>query len=199
MAGRARGGSARNDEKGRLLAVVRLDEPLDELVDVARLGQATLGQQVAELGLGQALVALAGHRLSLPRLLTLDLGGLTGKFMRRPLGVLVRGLFGLGGLGPGGLVGRLGLLAHRTGQRGRGLSPPNGEAAVQVYRALHQVEIALDGRDEIYLRHLGKAVRQRPRTLAPEVSGLLGRGSGLVSSSAVLPGQGVHIYSSGSG
>jgi hypothetical protein len=42
--------------RGRFSAVVRLDQPLDKLVDVARLGQAPLGQQVAELGLGQDFV-----------------------------------------------------------------------------------------------------------------------------------------------
>ena len=44
---------------GGLIAVC-LDQALGELVHVARLGQAPLGELVAQLGLGQALVALAG-------------------------------------------------------------------------------------------------------------------------------------------
>jgi hypothetical protein len=42
------------------LPVVCLDEALDELVYVAGLGQVPLGQQLAQLGLGQALVTLTG-------------------------------------------------------------------------------------------------------------------------------------------
>ena len=42
---------------GGLLAV-RLDQPLGELGDVARLGQVPLAELVSQLGLGQALVAL---------------------------------------------------------------------------------------------------------------------------------------------
>jgi hypothetical protein len=55
---------------GGLLAAC-LDQPLDELVDVARLGQVPLGELVAQLGLGQALLALAGLVMGLPGLLAL--------------------------------------------------------------------------------------------------------------------------------
>jgi hypothetical protein len=50
------------------LLAVCLDQALDELVDVARLGQLPFGQLAAQLGLGQALVALAGPVMSLPGL-----------------------------------------------------------------------------------------------------------------------------------
>src|ERR1700760_2989672 len=49
----------------RLLAVC-LDQALHELVDIARLGQVALVQQVAQLGLGQTLVALAGLVMGVP-------------------------------------------------------------------------------------------------------------------------------------
>ena len=52
--------------RGGLLPAVCLDQALDELVDGAGLGQVTLVQQVAQLGLGLALVALAGLLVSLP-------------------------------------------------------------------------------------------------------------------------------------
>jgi hypothetical protein len=42
-----------------LLLAVCLYQALDELVDVARLGQLPFGQLAAQLGLDQALVALA--------------------------------------------------------------------------------------------------------------------------------------------
>jgi hypothetical protein len=61
---------------GGLLAVV-LDEALEELVDVARLGQVPRGELVAQAGCGQALVALAGLVMGLPGLLVLGLSGLT--------------------------------------------------------------------------------------------------------------------------
>jgi hypothetical protein len=69
------------------------DQPVDELVDVAGLGQTPLGQLVDQLGLGQSLVPLA-------RLLTLLPG-------RGPLGPL-----GLAFLLPGGFFRVLGLLSE---------------------------------------------------------------------------------------
>src|SRR6266487_3685878 len=87
---------------GALLAVC-LDEALDELVDVARLGQVPLGQQVAQLGLGQAFVARAGPCVSLPGVLALGLAGLACQ--------LLLGLVGLRGLLAGGPLGLLSLLA----------------------------------------------------------------------------------------
>ena len=63
---------------GFLLAVC-LDQALDQLVDVARLGQLPSGQPVAQLGLGEALVALAGLVMSLPGLLALGEAGLASR------------------------------------------------------------------------------------------------------------------------
>src|SRR6266576_1049091 len=59
----------------RALPAFCLDEALDELVDVALLGKVPLGQQVAQFGLGQAFVALAGPCVSLPGVLALGLAG----------------------------------------------------------------------------------------------------------------------------
>src|SRR6201986_4770614 len=53
------------ERAARLLAVC-LDQALHELVDIARLGQVALVQQVAQLGLGQTLVALAGLVMGVP-------------------------------------------------------------------------------------------------------------------------------------
>jgi hypothetical protein len=61
-----------------------------------------LVQQVAQLGLGQALVALAGLVMGVPGLLALDLAGLAGQ--------LLLGLSDLLGLLAGGLLGLAGLL-----------------------------------------------------------------------------------------
>src|SRR5438034_548906 len=85
---------------GSLLAVC-LDQALGEVVDGARLGQVPLGEPVAQLGLGQALVALAGLVMGLPGLLALGLAGLTC--------ALLLGLLGLGGLLADGLLGLGGL------------------------------------------------------------------------------------------
>src|SRR5690348_4647414 len=71
-------------EAGLLLAVC-LDQALDELVDVARLGQLPFGQLVAQLGLGEAFVALAGLVVSLPGLPALGEAGLACPL---PLGLL---------------------------------------------------------------------------------------------------------------
>src|SRR5260370_42040858 len=74
---------------GRLPAVC-LDEALDELVYVALLGQVPLSQQVAQFGLGQAFVALAGLFVSLPGEVALRLSDLTCQ--------LCLGLIGLRGV-----------------------------------------------------------------------------------------------------
>src|SRR5207247_8938122 len=77
------------------LPAVRLDQALDELVYIACLGQVPLGQQVAQLGLGQAFVARAGPCVSLPGVLALGLAGLTGQLLLGPLGLLAGGPLGL--------------------------------------------------------------------------------------------------------
>jgi hypothetical protein len=92
--------------RGGLLLVVCLDQALDELVDVARLGQVTPVQLVAQLGLGQALVPLACPLMSLPGLVTL---GLTGLACPLPLGLL-----GLLRLLACGLLSLVGLLMHEA-------------------------------------------------------------------------------------
>src|SRR5580704_12955161 len=91
------------------LLAVRLDQALHEFVDGARLGQVALVQQVAQLGLGQALIALAGLVMGVPGLLALGLAGLAGQLL---LGLL--GLFGLlaGDAGPLIVIIR----AHRCDQ-----------------------------------------------------------------------------------
>jgi hypothetical protein len=103
---------------GGALPAVGLDEALDEFVDVARLGQVPLGQQVAQFGLGQAFVALAGPCVSLPGVLALSVAGLACQ--------LLLGLLGLRGLLAGGPLGVLSLLAGDvTGRLGlsRTMSP----------------------------------------------------------------------------
>src|SRR6478735_9078701 len=82
----------------RALLAVGAHEALDELLDVARLRQATLGQLVGKLGLCQLLVRLASLGLGF-------LGGgalgLTGETLLLllcllgQLGLLLRDLFGL--------------------------------------------------------------------------------------------------------
>src|SRR4051812_3332977 len=69
------------------LLAVGADEPLDEVVDVACLRQATLGQLVGQFGLGQPFVRLAGLLLGLAGFFALDALGFPG------LGLL--GFFGL--------------------------------------------------------------------------------------------------------
>src|SRR5580693_5804145 len=91
------------------LLAVCLDQALHELVDVARLGQVALVQQVAQLGLGQALIAFAGLVMGVPGLLALGLAGLAGQFL---LGLL--GLLGLAGLLVHEVAGRPGLLADQA-------------------------------------------------------------------------------------
>jgi hypothetical protein len=72
--------------RGGLLLAVCLDQALDEFVDGAGLGQVTPVQQVAQLGLGLALVTLAGLLVSLPGLVTFGLTGLASlpSSCRRP-------------------------------------------------------------------------------------------------------------------
>src|SRR5205823_6245519 len=86
------------------LPAVCLDETLDELIDVARLGQIPLGQQVAQLGLGQAVVAAAGPLVSPPGLRALGLAGLACPLLLSLLGLLA-------GLACPLLLSLLGLLA----------------------------------------------------------------------------------------
>src|SRR5450631_1740744 len=120
----------RRGRPGGLLAV-SLDQALEELVDVAGLGQVARGELVAQLGLGLALVALAGLVMGLPGLLALGLAGLSCAFLPGLLGLfglLADGLLGLGGLLvhdvadrrghlPHDVSGRLGLVTHHAGQR----------------------------------------------------------------------------------
>ena len=75
-------------ERARGLLAVCLDQALHEFVDVARLGQVALVQLIAQLGLGQALVALAGLVVGVPGLLALGLAGLAGQLLLRLLGLL---------------------------------------------------------------------------------------------------------------
>src|SRR5580704_5092932 len=87
----------------RDLLAVCLDQALHELIDVARLGQVALTKLVAQLGLGQAFVALAGLVMGVPGLLALGLASLAGQFLL--------GLLGLVGLLVHEVAGRLGLPA----------------------------------------------------------------------------------------
>src|SRR5437660_2395765 len=106
----------RSGQRG-LLAVC-FDQALHELVDVARLGQLALVQQVAQLGLGQALVALAGLVMGVPGLLALGLASLAGQLLLGLLGqfgLLAGGLLGLAGLLVHEVAGRPGLLTDETG------------------------------------------------------------------------------------
>src|SRR5271170_4233318 len=63
------------------LLAVCLDQALHELVDGAGLGQVAVVQLVAQLGLGQALVALAGLVMGVLGLVALGLAGLTNQFL----------------------------------------------------------------------------------------------------------------------
>jgi len=54
------------------------------------------------------------------------------------------------------VAGRLGTLPDSGRQRARGLHEPDGELAVQLDRALHDIEVALDGRDQVNLRQPGQ-------------------------------------------
>jgi hypothetical protein len=51
--------------------------------------------------------------------------------------------------------------------------PLDGEAAVDVYRPLREIEVAFNGRDQVDLRQPGKPVSQGLRTLRPEIGGLV--------------------------
>jgi hypothetical protein len=84
-----------------LLLAVCLDQTLDEFVDVARLRQVAPAQHVAPLGLGQALVALAGLAWSRSALT-----GLACQFLP--------GLLNLLRLLAGGLLDLPGLLMHEA-------------------------------------------------------------------------------------
>ena len=128
-----------------LLLAVCLGQALDELVDAARLGQLPFGQLAAQLGPWSGPVALTGLVMSLPGLLALGEAGLAC-----PLFV------GLLGLVAGGPLGRLGLsrtmsptdsaLSHEVTGRPH---PLDGEAAVDAYRPLHEIEVPFNGRDQV--------------------------------------------------
>src|ERR1700753_1137126 len=90
----------------RLLAV-RLDEALDEVVDGAGVGEVALLELVAQLGLGLALVTLAGAVVGALSLLALDLAGLAGQ--------VLPGLLRLANLLVHEAADGLGLLADGTG------------------------------------------------------------------------------------
>src|SRR5690242_14228621 len=90
--------------------------------------------------------------------------GLPGQF-----GLLADGLLGLAGLLVREVAGRLGLLADETanglglladdaGQHGRRLRPPEGEVTADVDRSLHELEVALDERDQVDLRQARRHV-----------------------------------------
>ena len=79
----------RRRKRGGLLAV-GAHEPLDQVLDVARLGQATLGQLIGQFGLTQSFVRLAGLFLGLLGFFPLNAPGLAG--------LRLLGLFGFRGL-----------------------------------------------------------------------------------------------------
>src|SRR6185437_12198323 len=73
--------------------------------------------------------------------------------------------------------------------------PLDGEAAVDVYRLLHEIEVPFNGRDQVDLRQPGKPVGQGPRALRPEIGGLVHRTAGSARRGAVLPGHARHVFS----
>src|SRR6478735_8627970 len=100
------------------LLAVGADETLDEVPDVAGLGQPALGQLIRQLCLGQTLVCLAGLLLGLLGFLALDALGLAGLrlFSRFDfLDLLARSLLDLVGLFLRCLLGLLGLLDGQVG------------------------------------------------------------------------------------
>ncbi len=174
---------------------------------VARLGQAPLGQEVAQFGLGQALVGLAGLLVGLPGLLALQPARLAGqlllgrfRLLRLPGGGLLERLSPLAHDVPGrlsplahDLASRLRLLPGHAGQRARRLRPTDGDIAVHVHGPLHQIEVALHGRDEINLRQRRNQARELAHTLRPGIGGLL---RGLASPArhrAVIGGHASHL------
>jgi hypothetical protein len=126
--------------------------------------------------------------------------GLLGQF-----GLLAGGLLGLAGLLVREVAGRLGLLADETanglglladdaGQHARRLRPLDGEVTADIDRPLHELEIALDERDQVDLRQARRhVISQRFRALRPEVSDLLDRAGRLARRGAVALGGDGHI------
>jgi hypothetical protein len=102
---------------------------------------------------------------------------------------------GLAGLLVHEVAGRLGLLADGAGQRARRLRPFEGEVPADVYRPLHELEVALDYRNQVNLRQARKhVVSQLSRALRPEVSDLLYRAGRLARRSTVALGSTGHMY-----
>src|SRR6476660_8082439 len=118
-------------EKRWELLAVGAHEALDEVLDVARLGQAPAGKLIRQLGLGQTLVGFAGLQLGLLGFFPLDALGFAGLglfglfgfvgFLLSLLGFFPLDALGFAGLGLLGLVvlllgGLLGLLRLLHGQ-----------------------------------------------------------------------------------
>src|SRR5664279_3158144 len=162
---RDRPGTGVVEKRGGLLAV-GAHEPLDQVLDVARLGQATPGQLVGQFGLTQSFVRLAGLFLGLLGFFPLNAPGLAGLGLLGLfgfLGLLALGLLGLIGLLLGGLLGvlglpdgqvghdlglvlhdaadLLGLLADGTGQAAEQFGPHDGQITVDVNDLLHVLEV----------------------------------------------------------
>ena len=89
----------------------------------------------------------------------------------------------------------LSLLAGGAGQRARCLRPPESEVPADVYRPLHELEVALDYRDQVDLRQARKhVIAQALRALGPEVGDPLDRAGRLARRSAVALGGAGHMY-----
>src|SRR3954454_16709449 len=158
---------SRASARRRLLGV-GLDEPLDELVDRAGLRQVALGGLLGQLGLGEALVALASLGLGLLASLTRRLGGVAGLLTLGLLGLvglLANRLLDLVGTVAGELgdaadlvaddaADRLELLAGDAGQRVRDLGQLTGVLVVEVHDLLDEGELALDGLGDVDLREV---------------------------------------------
>jgi hypothetical protein len=143
-----------------------------------------------------------------PGLLALGLASLAGQLLLGLLGLiglLAGGLLGLADLLVREAAGRLGLLADQAadglglladgaGQHAHRLCPLDGEVTADVDRPLHELEVALDGRDQVDLRQASRhVVGQLLRALGPEVSDLLDRAGRLARRSAVALGGAGHI------
>src|SRR5690242_9229712 len=141
-------------------------------------------------------------------LLTLGLASLADQLLLGLLGLLgllAGGLLDLADLLVREIASRLGLLADETahglglladdaGQHGRRLRPLDGEVTADVDRPLHELEVALDDRNQVDLRHARRhVVSQLFRALRPEVSDLLDRAGRLARRGAVALGGAGHI------
>src|SRR6185295_15535690 len=133
-----------------------------------------------------------------PGLLAVGLASLAGQLLLGLddlLGLLAGGLLGLAGLLVYELAGRAGLLADGAGQRSLCLGPAESEVPADVYRPLHELEVALDYRDQVDLRQARKhVIAQAPRALGPEVGDLLDRAGRLARRGAVALGGAGHMY-----